>query len=202
MRIIAGQWRGTPLTPPPTAATRPILDHVKEALFNILGAQLAHPGTMPPCTVLDLFSGTGSIGLEALSRGARHCVFVERQRATVRALTENIERLQAAEMCTILQHNAYRLAPASALPRAPYDVVFCDPPYVDVDFGPPGAPIRKLLRALGRPDILAAEGLLVLRHPRRAVCPDEPFDAADLVDRRTYGDMTLSFFVVHRRFPE
>ena len=98
MRIIAGKWRGIRLLPPPGTQTRPILDHVKEAVFNILGAKLAEPGRIPPCRVLDLFAGTGSLGLEALSRGASFCTFVEKHHAAAGRLHENLQKVKAGKM--------------------------------------------------------------------------------------------------------
>ncbi|MGL4541172.1 MAG: RsmD family RNA methyltransferase, partial [Polymorphobacter sp.] len=93
MRIIAGKWRGRALASPPGEATRPTADRVREALFSMLTSRL---GSYEGLRVLDGFAGTGALGLEALSRGAAHATFVERDAAAVKALRGNIEKLGAS----------------------------------------------------------------------------------------------------------
>ncbi|MCH7814456.1 MAG: RsmD family RNA methyltransferase [Planctomycetes bacterium] len=92
MRIIAGRWRSRRIAAPPSRTTRPFPDRIKEAVFDILGARWGSPGTVPPLWVADLFAGSGSLGLEAVSRGARGCVFVERDRAA--QLARHVEQLR------------------------------------------------------------------------------------------------------------
>lgn len=122
MRIIAGQWRGRPLIAPPGEATRPTSERAREALFSMLASRL---GDFEGLRVADLFAGTGALGLEALSRGAAHVTFVERDRAAVAALTANIARLGAGPATTLVT------SPVEALGRAavPFDVLLLDPPY-------------------------------------------------------------------------
>ncbi len=119
MRIIAGRWRGRPLIAPQGQATRPTADRVREALFSMLASRL---GTFEGLQVADLFAGSGALGLEALSRGAAHCVFVEKDRAAVEAIRRNIASLGAA--ADVLARGAEH----AALPR-PVDLAFLDPPY-------------------------------------------------------------------------
>ena len=119
MRIIAGQWRGRPLAAPQGQDTRPTADRVREALFSMLASRL---GSFEGLQVADLFAGSGALGLEALSRGAAHCVFVENDRNAVEAIRSNIAALGAsAEVLA-------RSAEHAALP-APADLAFLDPPY-------------------------------------------------------------------------
>jgi 16S rRNA (guanine966-N2)-methyltransferase len=121
MRIIAGEWRGRPLVTPKGDATRPTADRVREALFSMLASRL---GTFEGLRVADLFAGSGALGLEALSRGAGHCTFVEQDSAALDALRANIAKLgtKAAEV---------RAGSVMALPiaREPYDLILLDPPY-------------------------------------------------------------------------
>ena len=121
MRIIAGAWRGRPLIAPKGEATRPTADRVREALFSMLASRL---GTFEGLRVADLFAGSGALGLEALSRGAGHCTFVEQDGAALDALRANIAKLDAktAEV---------RAGSVMALPiaRDPYDLLLLDPPY-------------------------------------------------------------------------
>lgn len=121
MRIIAGRWRGHSLRAPKGRDTRPTSDRVREAWMSALGAAVQE------ARVLDLFAGSGALGLEALSRGAEHVVFVERARGAVRCLEANVARLGAGPECTVVHGEA-----VTYLDRAePYafDIVLADPPY-------------------------------------------------------------------------
>jgi 16S rRNA (guanine966-N2)-methyltransferase len=122
VRIIAGQWRGRPLVAPPGEATRPTSDRAREGLFSMLASRL---GSFEGLRVADLFAGTGALGLEALSRGAAHCTFVERDRAAVAAIERNVAGLGAGARSEVragaVEH--------SARPRHPFHLVFMDPPY-------------------------------------------------------------------------
>lgn len=119
MRIIAGQWRGRPLVAPQGQSTRPTADRVREALFSMLASRL---GSFEGLQVADLFAGSGALGLEALSRGAAHCIFVENDRRAVEAIRSNIAALGAPGEVLA------RSAEHAALP-APADLAFLDPPY-------------------------------------------------------------------------
>lgn len=121
MRIIAGAWRGRQIAAPKGDATRPTADRTREALFSMLVSRL---GTFEDLAVADLFAGTGALGLEALSRGAERCIFVEQDRAAVDILKANIAKLGASGA-------EVRQGSVLALPRAaaPLDLVMMDPPY-------------------------------------------------------------------------
>ncbi len=119
MRIIAGRWRGRVLVAPPGDATRPTADRTREALFSMLTSRV---GSFEDLRVADLFAGTGALGLEALSRGAGHCTFVERDRDALAALKTNIEKLRATG-------TDVRAQAAEGFAGGPYDIVFLDPPY-------------------------------------------------------------------------
>src|ERR1051325_11217291 len=108
MRVIAGRLRGRPLAAPPGAA-RPVTDRVKETIFNILGHRFAQPGELPAVAVLDLFAGTGGMGIEALSRGATSCLFVERDRCTLRILSENLDKLKLHDVARGWGENVWTL---------------------------------------------------------------------------------------------
>ncbi|MCM8730042.1 16S rRNA (guanine(966)-N(2))-methyltransferase RsmD [Hephaestia sp. GCM10023244] len=121
MRVIAGQWRGRPLVAPKGDATRPTADRTREALFSMLASRL---GSFDDLAVADLFAGSGALGLEALSRGAASCLFVEQDRAALDALRVNVARLGATG-ADIRAQSVLALGPA----RAPLDLVMMDPPY-------------------------------------------------------------------------
>ena len=122
MRIIAGAWRGRPLEAPPGRSTRPTSDRAREGLFSMLASRL---GSFEDLEVADLFAGTGALGLEALSRGAAHCTFVEKDRAALDILKRNIDRLGVTDRTEV----RIQAAEHAARPRRPCDLVFMDPPY-------------------------------------------------------------------------
>jgi 16S rRNA (guanine966-N2)-methyltransferase len=120
MRIIAGAWRGRPIEAPPGNATRPTSDRAREGLFSMLASRL---GSFEGLKVADLFAGTGALGLEALSRGAAHCTFVERDRAALDALKRNIAKLGAGP------HSDVRAQGVEHVALPPCDLILMDPPY-------------------------------------------------------------------------
>jgi 16S rRNA (guanine966-N2)-methyltransferase len=153
MRIVAGRWRGRPLVAPRGQDTRPTADRVREALFSMLVSRL---GSFEGLQVADLFAGSGALGLEALSRGAAHCVFVESDRRAIDAIRANLAALGASG--EVLPNKAEH----AALPR-PVDLAFLDPPYGS---GLAAAALAKLPLAPGgwasvetaRGEAVAAEG--------------------------------------------
>lgn len=122
MRIIAGDWRGRKLTAPKGEATRPTADRTRETLFNMLTSRL---GTFEGLSVADLFAGSGALGLEALSRGAAHCLFVEQEKPALDAIRANITALDARARTTVSAGSVMALGPA----KTPHDLLLLDPPY-------------------------------------------------------------------------
>ncbi len=120
MRIIAGQWRGRPIVAPKGDATRPTADRTREALFSMLTSRL---GSFEGLAVADLFAGSGALGLEALSRGAATCLFVEQDKAALEALRSNLAKLR--EKGDVRATSVMALGPAAA----PLDLILMDPPY-------------------------------------------------------------------------
>jgi 16S rRNA (guanine966-N2)-methyltransferase len=136
MRIISGEWRGRKLNAPPGDATRPTTDRTRETLFSMLVSRL---GSFEGLAVADLFAGSGALGLEALSRGAATCLFVEQDAAAIRSLRANIAALRAAERCEVRAGSVLALGPA----KAPLDLLLLDPPYAS---GAGEVALDKLLR--------------------------------------------------------
>jgi len=122
VRIVAGEWRRRQLRAPPGDATRPTADRTRETLFAMLTSRL---GTFEGLAVADLFAGSGALGLEALSRGAATCLFVEQDPAAIRVLRANIAALRAQPQCEVRAGSVMQLGPA----KAPLDLVLLDPPY-------------------------------------------------------------------------
>lgn len=188
MRIIGGRFKGLTLASvgkgDKAAHLRPTTDRVRESLFNLLlGGHFGDPIT--DAMVLDLFAGTGALGLEALSRGAAHVTFVDSGRAAGKLLAENIAKTKAVDATTLIARDATRLgAPQSG----PATLVFLDPPY-DSDLGP------KVLKAAS--DWIASEALIVWED-RKDQIPPEGFER---VDARRYGDTWLTFLRKSRQIP-
>jgi 16S rRNA (guanine(966)-N(2))-methyltransferase RsmD len=180
MRIIAGAFKGRRIAGPPIAGVRPTSDSLRETLFNVLGPSL------DGARVLDAFAGTGALGLEALSRGAAHATFVERDRAMLGVLASNIAACRVASSAAVVRGEFAAVAAGGRLTAAAFDLVLLDPPY---DVGN----LDDVLDAAGR--LVAPDGRLVLEHSRRRAAPD----AAGALGRRrllTAGDSALSFYAV------
>ncbi len=122
MRIIAGEWRGRNLVAPQGDTTRPTADRTRETLFSMLVSRL---GSFEGLEVADLFAGSGALGLEALSRGAAKCLFVEQDAPALRALRQNIANLRAPAQCDVRAGSVLALGPA----KQPLDLILLDPPY-------------------------------------------------------------------------
>lgn len=180
MRIIAGKFKGKGLDAPKGLSTRPTSDRVREALFNVLehGApQIDFEGAR----VLDLFAGSGALGLEALSRGARYCLFIEDDSGARAAIRRNVEALGLTGATKIWRRDATRLGPAGNI--TPFDLVFCDPPY--------GKGLGdKALAAAAEGGWLAAGATLVLEE-RVGTGPAWPV-LFEEIDRRRYGDTEIA----------
>lgn len=178
MRIVGGRWRGRALAPvgrgDAANALRPTTDRVRESLFNLL----SHGGyrRLDGARVLDLFAGTGALGLEALSRGAAHATFVENGRVAHGIIAKNIDIFQCSKECTVLRRDARRLA---GTPGTGHDVVFADPPY-GRGLGAAG------IAAARAGGWLAPDALVVLEEAAEIAV-----DGVAWADVRRYGDTVI-----------
>jgi 16S rRNA (guanine966-N2)-methyltransferase len=188
MRVIAGKFRGANLAAPPGFDTRPITDRAKETLFNVLGHKFGLAGVLPDIAVLDLFAGSGSLGIEALSRGARSCLFVERGRQALRVIQANLQKLRLEDATATSSENAWTMRVPPADPDG-YGVIFVDPPYRDV------ADTHRMIDLLERlAPRLAADGILVFRHEDKTGFPAADLHMLECVDDRSVGAMRIRFF--------
>ena len=175
MRIIAGDRRGARITAPKGTATRPTGDSVREAAYNLIGP-------VEDATVLDLFAGSGAMGLEALSRGARRCVFVESDRAACAVIRDNLEKLRLTGALVLGKDVFQALREERGAGRS-YDLVLVDPPY--------GAwPELEPRLAEALPTALAPDGLLVVETSAKV----EPGLPLALVTSRRYGSARITLF--------
>jgi 16S rRNA (guanine(966)-N(2))-methyltransferase RsmD len=190
MRIIAGTWRGREILGPIGTTTRPVLDRVKGAIFDILGSRLGLPGQLPPIAVLDLFCGTGSMGLEALSRGARRCHFVDRDRSAVKLLRQNIDTLGARE-CAFVSSASGKTVDLAL--NGPYDLAFVDPPYpLSRDVSAAGI-VPIIFNRLRETGVVTPEIIIVCRHEDALIMPNQMAGFAT-TNRRTFNKMAVTFF--------
>ncbi len=161
MRIIAGKYRRRKLLTNPGMTTRPITDRVKEPLFERLTSRLED------ARVADIFAGTGTLGLEALSRGARSAVFVEQDRKAVELLNRNVAAIGCEADCLCWRTDVFRSSfrPKNVPDFVPFDLIFFDPPYRMIESLQAGSPLYRSLDRLARSTVSADDALLCLRTP-------------------------------------
>jgi len=192
MRIIAGTHRGRPiLAPRDKSTTRPIIDRVKESLFNRL-LSLGMLDEQPPWHALDIFSGTGSLGLEALSRGAATCTFVDQDRDAVDRLRDNLDQLGLDDRAHIVQGSALAGYWSAGLPHKPIRVAFLDPPYPMAQDEKQLSQLLKLIESLAV--VMEQGGVVTIRTPREIEVPGLP--GYDGPVSATYGGMSLHFYQI------
>jgi 16S rRNA (guanine(966)-N(2))-methyltransferase RsmD len=180
IRVIAGQAKGRQLKLVPGDSTRPIMDRVKESLFNIIGRDIYD------ATFIDLFAGTGSVGIEALSRGATHCTFIDLERSAIETIRENLQRTKLTEQAIVKRADALALV-AKAPPRS-FDFIYAAPPQYQQLW-------LKTLQGLdANPDWIPADTNVIAQ-----IDPSEEtethFQHLELVDQRRYGNTLLLFYV-------
>ena len=180
LRVIAGKARGMKLKAVPGDSTRPVMDRVKEALFSIIGSDIQ------AASFLDLFAGTGSVGIEALSRGADFAQFVDLDRRACRVIRANLEHTRLVDRAAISRRDAFQLL--SRPPDRHFDFIYVAPPqYRDI--------WHKCLRALeGNAAWRKADSRIIAQIDPREFDAAQPFTHLKLVDQRTYGSTQLLFY--------
>ena len=180
LKITGGELRGRNLRTPPGLETRPTAAKVRQALFNILAERVAG------AVVADLYAGGGTLGIEALSRGAASCLFVEQRRQALGALRENLASLGLGARARVVATDAGR-AGGWLAGLAPLDLVLADPPYGQ-------GQVARLAALLAAGGLLAPQGLMVIEHSPRERPP--LLAGLALADRRAYGQTELSFLAL------
>jgi 16S rRNA (guanine966-N2)-methyltransferase len=184
VRVIAGRLGGRTLVAPAGAATRPTSDRVREALFSVLASVEGNH-------VLDLYAGTGALGIEALSRGAAHATFVENARTALQSLRRNIHTLELREVTTVLPIAVERTLRTPPWQDA-FDLIFLDPPYVVIRGGRFTEVLAKAIDR-GLTNALRPGGRVVLEHTSEEDAP--AVSGITLEETRVYGDTALSFYL-------
>ncbi len=186
MRVVAGEAKGRKLKAPETLGTRPIIDRVKTALFDILSTEVED------ARFLDLFGGTGSVGIEALSRGAAHATFIEMNYKVLKLLRENLQTTGLADRAETLHADAFKyLQQKSASSQITYDIIYVAPPqYQEM--------AARALELLDNSPLVADNGLVIVQiHPKeRAGVAAIQCNHLALSDERRYGSTLLLFYRV------
>ena len=188
MRVISGSAKGKRLKAPSGLNTRPITDMIKGALFNVWGQRV------PGSKLLDLFAGTGSVGIEALSRGALKAVFVDNSSEAIKIIKENLSNCRFETL-----HEVYRSDVFKALGRLErqgyrFDLVYVDPPFTNEKI------IIDIMRAVDGTDILEPDGIVVLRTPRKKEMPG--LESLQEYRLSHYGESSLHYYSKHREDPK
>ncbi len=191
MRVVTGEAKGRRLKSPKTPGTRPIIDRVKTALFDILADEV------DDVRFLDLFGGVGGVGIEALSRGAAHATFIEMNHKVLKILRENLQITGLTDRAETLHADAFKFlqnhaTAASASSRPAYDIVYVAPPqYQEM--------AARALSLLDSSPLVADNGLVIVQiHPKeRAGVAAVPCQRLTLTDERRYGSTLLMFYRTH-----
>ena len=185
MRIITGSKRGMKLISPKTQDSRPILDRIKESLFSVLYKYDLPEGK----TVADVFSGVGSLGLEALSRGANFVTFIDKDPKIIDILKKNISKADFTEKSKVIRANAFKIAAPPDFDQSKYDLVFIDPPYSTTRNVSEDSLLAGLLNLL--PDQIAPGAIIVVR-THKAVELLDSYGQLEIIERRVWGNMAIT----------
>lgn len=187
MRIISGIKRGMKILPPKGNDTRPITDRAKESLFSVIYKY----GLPDGCRVADLFCGTGSMGLECLSRGAEFVTFIDQSRQVVDILNKNIEKAMFVAESKVIRGNIFRIGAPVPHGEEKYDLVFVDPPYVMANDTAENSRVGKLLVLLCEQ---VAEGAIVITRTHKRSEFLDSYGSLKAIDRREWGTMAVTIF--------
>ncbi len=183
MRVISGAARGRTLHPPAGNRIRPTADRVKEAVFSSLASRF---GSFEGLTILDLFSGSGSLGIEALSRGSKSAVFVDSHPDSIRLSRENLKLTGFEKAATLIMMDAVKGLQHLSNIGMTFDIVLVDPPYADKEL------VNSVIRLLGELNLTSLDGVLVFETDNRSEL--QPPDKFQLSSRKVYGDTAIWMF--------
>jgi 16S rRNA (guanine966-N2)-methyltransferase len=184
MRIVAGEARGRKITAPSGRGVRPTTDRVREALFSHLGERVVG------ARVLDLFAGSGALGLEALSRGAKNACFVEHAEQALLVLRRNISSLEMSDRAMVMATHALTALRRLDKMKESFDLVFLDPPYES-------SLLQESIDAINLSSVLAPSALVIAEHPRNRI-PVIP-KSLQIITSKRYGDTALSVIAKETR---
>ena len=184
MRIIAGNLKGSTLYMPKDKNTRPLRDLTKESIFNLLTHSKKILLKLKQSNVLDLYAGTGSFGLECLSRQAKSVCFIEKKKDAVKILKKNIEKLKVKNKIKIFFNDIFELIEKQNTFKSKFDLIFCDPPFKNTN-------IEKLIQLIFNKNLLNKNGIIILH--RRKTTKEKLPNYFEIVEERTYGISKIIF---------
>ena len=190
MRIIAGKFKGMTLYGPQDKKIRPLKDIVRESIFNFLTHSNKISFQLKQSNVLDLYSGTGSFGLECISRHAAEAVFIEKEKEAVKILEKNIEKLKVKDKTKIFRDEVFRVIKKHKkaffdwLPDMKFDLIFCDPPFKDTN-------INDLIELIITTDLLKKNGIIILHRHKNS--KEKLTIHFKVIDKRVYGLSKIIF---------
>tara|TARA_B100001123_G_C14959233_1_gene886960 strand:- start:114 stop:683 length:570 start_codon:yes stop_codon:yes gene_type:complete len=184
MRIISGKLKGNSLYLPKDKKIRPLKDIARESIFNLLIHSNKIFFQFNQSCVLDLYAGTGSFGLECISRQAKNVYFVEKEKNALSILKKNIEKLKVKNKTTVFLDDAIELIRKSNISSTKFDLIFCDPPFKDEK-------INRLIEVIYNKNILQKNGILVI-HRKKSIRDKFP-DCLKIIDERIYGISKIVF---------
>jgi 16S rRNA (guanine(966)-N(2))-methyltransferase RsmD len=181
MRVIAGFAKGRKLDAPSGYLTRPITDMIKGALFNVLGAEIEG------AFFLDLFAGSGSVGVEALSRGAERVYFVDQSRTAVKTIKENIQKCKLDAGSSVFMMDAFKALDLFKRRGEKFDYIYVDPPFTNEKI------FSQIMAKLGENGLLSDEGIIVIRSPKNKEL-SQSFDNLIQYRYSSYGESSLYYY--------
>lgn len=180
MRVIAGTAKGRKLKAPPGSPTRPVTDRIKEALFNVIGHDI------PGASFLDLFAGSGSVGIEALSRGAARVIFIDNHPAAVAVIRENLKHCGFQSGFEVYRNDVFKAIPILNKRKLVFDYIYVDPPFTQHQLFP------AVIQVIDDIPVLSAGGVMIIRVPRGEPLPD--LRKLESFRSDSYGESTLVYY--------
>ena len=184
MRIIAGKLKGSTLYMPKDKSTRPLKDLARESIFNLLTHSKKISFRFEKSNILDLYAGTGSFGLECLSRQVKRVCFVEKDKDAIEILEKNIKKLKLRDKTKIFFNDVFSLIEKQNILESKFDLIFCDPPFKDAN-------IKQLIELIFNKNLLNKNGIIILH--RNKTTKEKLPDYFKIIDKRVYGISKIIF---------
>ena len=184
MRIIAGKFKGSVLYFSKNKVTRPLKDQVRESIFNLLTHSNKISFKFEKTNILDLYSGTGSFGLECLSRQANDVCFVEKEKDAIKILKKNIGKLKLEKKTTIFVGNVFDIIEKKNIFETKFELIFCDPPFKSLN-------MKKLIELIVNKNLLRKEGIIIFHRNKKT--QDNFPNHFKIIDERTHGISKIIF---------
>ena len=184
MRIIAGNLKGSTLFMPKDKKTRPLKDMARESIFNLLIHSKKISFELEQSNILDLYSGTGSFGLECLSRQAKSVYFIEKEKSTIKILEKNIEKFDLKKKTKVFFNDVFEIIEKTDVFKLKFDLIFCDPPFKNTN-------IERLIELILKKSLITNNGILILHRNKNT--KEKLPSYFKIIDQRIYGISKITF---------